>query len=80
MVPYLKTIPAQSLPLCAKINEERPQPGKSETGIHVILNHIKREIVKSAKAPYSDNQEGCDPESGLFQNKQNRSGKSDEQK
>jgi hypothetical protein len=55
-----------------QISKKRPQPGEPVAGIHIILDYIKRKVIKPAKTPNRNRQQSCNPPTWAFKNQQRR--------
>jgi hypothetical protein len=53
-----------------EINEKRPQAREAIAWIHVLLNHIKGEIVKPAETPDRDRQQDGGFDGRVFQDQE----------
>jgi len=63
-----------------KITRKRPQPRKPIPRIHILLDHIKREIIKPAETPDRNRQQHPLFERPLLQYQQRRRQQTDDQK
>src|SRR5437879_13543683 len=53
-----------------EVTGKGPKSRKPIFGVHVMLDHIKRKIIKSAEAPDGNGQQQSDLERRLFQHQQ----------
>src|SRR6266496_1940567 len=56
-----------------QVAEERPKPGKPVAAVHVMLDDIKREVIKPAKTPDRDGEQYGGFERRMLDEKQGRS-------
>jgi hypothetical protein len=63
-----------------QITRERPETRKPVARIHILLYHIKREIIKPAEAPDRNRQQHTRFQSRLIENQQRRRERADNQK
>src|SRR5436190_21536149 len=55
-----------------QVAAERPEAGKLIAFIHVMFDHVEREVIEPAETPDSDGQQNGDFQRGLFQHEQGR--------